>query len=99
MKGRRLRLGWKRKEQELSRLRVSEARRPASEAAKRAIRTIDTREESREQTISRRRPKEESHQEKQKVQNWMIKQILLRRRRERGREGTKAGREERSGHG
>lgn len=99
MKGRRLHIGWKRKEQELSRLRVSEARRPASEAAKRAIRTIDTREESREQSQGDDQRKSESHQEKQKVQNWMIKLILLRRRRERGREGTKAGREERSGHG
>lgn len=48
-----------------------------------ASRTINTRKESREQTISRRRPKEESLQEKQEVQNWMIKLMLLRRRRER----------------
>lgn len=48
-----------------------------------ASRTINTREESREQTISRRRSKEESLQEKQEVQNWMIKLMLLRRRRER----------------
>ena len=47
-----------------------------------ASRTINTREESREQTILRRRPKEESQQEKQEVQNWMIKRMLLRHRRE-----------------
>jgi len=55
---------------------------------RKASRTIDTRErgeESREQTISRRRPKEESLQE---VQNWMIKLMLLRRRkRERRHKG------------
>ncbi|GFS28718.1 hypothetical protein Acr_00g0003510 [Actinidia rufa] len=51
-----------------------------------ASRTIDTREESREQTISRRRPLEESLQEKQKVQNWMIKSFYAGEERERRHE-------------
>lgn len=42
-----------------------------------ASRTIDTREESREQTLSKREPKEENENKRKKCKNWMIKLMLL----------------------